>query len=52
MDDICVRVKLIRTSFKMSQKDFSLRLGVTNAHISRIEKGLTRPSAALVKLIC
>ena len=38
MDDICVRVKLIRTSFKMSQKDFSLRLGVTNAHIYQESK--------------
>lgn len=52
MDAICQRMKLLRKDLELTQKEFASRLGVTNAHISRIEKELTRPSSALIKLIC
>lgn len=51
MKDICVRVKELRKELGMSQVEFSKNLGVTNAHISKIEKGGTVPSEALIKLI-
>lgn len=52
MSSICQRIKLLRKDMGLTQKEFANRIGVTNAHISRIEKELTRPSAALIKLIC
>ena len=52
MDKIANRVKLIRTDWVLSQVEFAKRIGVTNAHISAIEKGKTMPSQAIVKLIC
>lgn len=52
MNEICKRVHEIRTYMSMSQVEFANRLGVTNAHISKIEKGKTVPSEALIKLIC
>ena len=52
MDLICVRVKETRKDWNLTQVEFAKRLGVTNAHISAIEKGKTIPSAALIKLIC
>lgn len=51
MDAICIRVKELRKHLDMSQVEFAKNLGVTNAHISKIEKGGTVPSDALVKLI-
>jgi len=51
MNPICSRVKEIRKSYALTQVDFSKRLGVTNAHISAIEKDKTIPSPALIKLI-
>lgn len=52
MEDINMRVKEIRTHYQLSQVDFAKNIGVTNAHISKIEKGGTIPSEALIKLIC
>lgn len=53
MENIGDRIKLLRKKeCQMTQKEFAARLGVTNAHISKIEKGLTIPSEALIKLIC
>ena len=51
MNDICIRIKELRNKTGMSQVEFAKRLGVTNAHISKIEKGGTVPSYALIKLI-
>lgn len=51
MNPICTRLKNLRKDLNMSQVEFSKRLGVTNAHISKIEKGGTIPSDALIKLI-
>lgn len=52
METIANRLKEIRTSHGLNQIEFSQRIGVTNAHISRMEKGITIPSEALIKLIC
>ena len=52
MNSICMRVKTIRKEWGLSQVEFAKRLGVTNSHISGIEKGKTVPSEALIKLIC
>ncbi len=51
MEAICIRVKELRKQLSMSQVEFAKNLGVTNAHISKIEKGGTVPSDALIKLI-
>lgn len=51
MSTMSERIKQLRKEFNMTQKDMAQGLGVTNAHISRIEKGLTMPSDALIKLI-
>lgn len=52
MTDIGTRLKLVRNEWGLTQKEFAARIGVTNAHISKIEKGLTVPSNSLTKLIC
>ena len=52
MESIGLRIKKIRKEYGLNQKEFGERLGVTNAHISRMEKGITEPSEALSKLIC
>lgn len=51
MEPICIRIKELRKQLCMSQVEFAKNLGVTNAHISKIEKGGTVPSDALIKLI-
>ena len=51
MEPICTRIKELRKQLEMSQVEFAKNLGVTNAHISKIEKGGTVPSNALIKLI-
>lgn len=52
MSTIAERLKKIRTDCGLNQIEFSKRIGVTNAHISRMEKGITVPSDSLTKLIC
>ncbi len=53
METIGDRMKILRKNeCLMTQAEFAKILGVTNAHISKIEKGLTTPSEALIKLIC
>ena len=51
MEAICIRIKELRKQLSMSQVEFAKNLGVTNAHISKIEKGATVPSEALIKVI-
>lgn len=46
------RVKYIRKLNKLSQKNFAEILGISQAHISNIEKGADNPSLTLVKFIC
>lgn len=52
MEDISKRLKAVRLDYGLSQVDFAKRLGITNAYISKIEKGKTIPSEALIRLIC
>ncbi len=52
MSTIAERLKSIRTDCGLNQIEFSKIIGVTNAHISRMEKGITIPSDSLTKLIC
>jgi transcriptional regulator with XRE-family HTH domain len=52
VETICQRVKTLRQMLELNQVEFAKKIGVTNAHISKIEKGKTVPSAALIKLIC
>lgn len=52
MATINERVKTLRNILNLTQKDFAEEIGVTNAHISKIEKSKTIPSQSLVKLIC
>jgi transcriptional regulator with XRE-family HTH domain len=51
LETISIRVKELRNRLGMSQVEFAKNLGVTNAHISKIEKGGTVPSDTLIKLI-
>lgn len=52
MNTIAERIKYIRKEYHLNQIEFAERIGVTNAHISRMEKRKTIPSESLVKLIC
>ena len=51
MSSINMRIKQLRKEYALTQVKFAERLGITNAHVSAIEKGKTTPSTALVKLI-
>lgn len=44
-------IRAIRKEFGLSQKEFGERLGVTHAHISKIEAGKERASETLLRLI-
>lgn len=46
-----VQIKKIRQKYSLSQQEFGSRLGVTHAHISKIESGKENPSETLLKLI-
>ena len=46
------RFRLIRDHHGLTQVAFASRLGVTSAHISKIEKEKTSPSEAFIKLVC
>lgn len=45
------QIKEIRQKYGLSQQEFGSRLGVTHAHISKIESGKENPSETLLKLI-
>lgn len=51
MQGVGLRIRELRKWQHLSQVEFAGRVGVTNAHISAIEKGKTMPSSALIKLI-
>lgn len=52
IDEIGDRIKKIRQTIKKSQKNFAEDLGLSQSHISNIEKGNDKPSLTLIKLIC
>ncbi|NSW90252.1 MAG: helix-turn-helix domain-containing protein [Firmicutes bacterium] len=49
---IADRIKLIRKEAKLTQKQFGERIGVSDAHISKIESNKDNPSDSLIKVIC
>lgn len=51
MESIAERIKVIRKNYKMNQKKFSEQIGISQASLSDIEKGKTRPSIDLVILL-
>lgn len=52
MESIGERIKIVRKDNKKNQKDFAEELGISQSHISNIEKGADKPSLTLIKLIC
>lgn len=46
------RVKILRTSLKLSQKTFGEELGITDASVCRIESGVQGLTEQMAKLIC
>lgn len=46
------RIKLLRKSLGLSQLDFGRKLGITDASVSRLEKGDRNPSDQTIKSIC
>ena len=42
------RIKAVRKSLKMTQKEFGARLGVTGSAVNRYETGLSSPSDSVV----
>lgn len=46
------RIKELRLILGVSQEDFGLRIGVTRASISNLEKGIRNPSDQTIKSIC
>jgi transcriptional regulator with XRE-family HTH domain len=52
MSYIGERVKELRNSLKLTQAGFGKRVGVSAAHISKIESGKDFPSRSLAKVIC
>lgn len=45
------RIRCVRQYLDLTQKQFAERLGITGAHISRVEHGIGNFSIALVRLI-
>lgn len=46
------RIKLLRTTLEMSQKDFGERIGIGDTAVSKFEKGERNPSDQTIKSIC
>lgn len=45
------RIKIVRKSNKLNQADFAKRLGISQTHVSKIEKNIENPSETLLILI-
>lgn len=46
------RITQVRKQYKLTQKDFGLKIGVKGNTITNYEKGLRNPSDAVIKAIC
>lgn len=46
------RIKLLRTTLGMSQKDFGEKIGIGDTSVSKFEKGERNPSDQTIKSIC
>lgn len=42
------RIKLVRKTNKLNQKNFAAMLGISQTHVSKIEKGVENPSETLL----
>lgn len=51
MDNLGERIKSVRKKKKLTQKKFAEKLGISQTHISKIEKGVENPSETLIKFI-
>lgn len=51
MNDVGFRIKTLRLKRKVSQKEFSQRVCVSQSYLSRIETGNEQPTDMLIKLI-
>lgn len=45
------RVKYVRKSNKLNQVDFAKKLGISQTHVSKIEKNIENPSETLIRFI-
>lgn len=52
MGDIKIRIKQIRTDIKLTQKQMSGKIGVTEATVSRMESGKSSITEQTIKMIC
>ena len=46
------RIKLLRKSLKMTQDDFSSRIGIRRNTLSQIENGVNNVTDQIVRLVC
>ena len=46
------RIRRIRKDRGLSQKDFAVKLGVSNSRVSNWEQGINRPDADILAQIC
>lgn len=46
------RIKLLRKTIGLSQRDFGAKIGISDPAVSKIEKGTNIPSEQTVKSIC
>lgn len=51
MKNLGDRIKLLRTTKNLSQKDFANRIMVTQSYLSRIERNVEKPTPKLLRLI-
>lgn len=52
MSSIGKKIKDIRNNYKLTQKKFGELIGVSDAHVSKMESGKDYPSHALIQVIC
>lgn len=46
------RIKELRKKLNLSQKDLGKKIGISDAAVSKIEKGINSPSIQTIKSIC
>ena len=46
------RIRLLRKTIGLSQRDFGERIGISDPAVSKIEKGINIPSEQTIKSIC
>lgn len=46
------RIKAIRMKLQLSQKEFGKQIGISDAAVSKLEKGINNPSEQTIFLIC